>query len=286
MTAEKNPYNGKSSICPQFGKYTMAVSGTDNAPLEPVGFGYATISVTKAGKAKLIGSLADGTRFIQSAALSSAGTIPLYAGLYKGQGSYSGWLQFNETTGTTPNSTTTWIKPALPKEKYYPAGFTNQLTARTSVYAAPTKGNRIVDLANALLLLNGGDLTTNLEITLALDSKNHVTSSASNKLSLVFALSNGTFKGKSIDPASGKPISPSPASCCNQSIRPLVPSKLPRNMGRFSWFQCSPTPSFSKPPAVNSPAKFILIRPRTLPLGLVRFDHFNGVSNHFPQLRL
>jgi hypothetical protein len=206
LVAEKNPFDGKSKVSPQAGRYTMVIPGKESASAEPSGAGYATISVSKAGRAKVIAVLADGTKVTQSGSLSVEGALPFYAGLYRGQGSLGGWLNVSSEFGGKTGGMLNWNRPAAATGKYYASGFTNQPVARVSFYEPPPKGNAILSFSDGDVLLDGGNLNGLIQNTVHLDSNNHVKSTGSNKVSLAFTLSTGAFKGKALDPATAKPI--------------------------------------------------------------------------------
>src|SRR6185312_9959617 len=84
------------------------------------GDSYATVSVASTGKLKLTGSLADSTKFSQSAVASANGQWPLYVSLYAGQGQLLGWLTF--ANGGVAGDVN-WIKNAIATARFFPAGF-------------------------------------------------------------------------------------------------------------------------------------------------------------------
>ncbi len=83
---------------------------TTNDIVSAPGHGFASLSVSKLGQAKIRGSLADGTKFNQSTTISTTGEIPLFVSLYRGQGLLIGWLSVtqNEVSGSPIN----WKRPA------------------------------------------------------------------------------------------------------------------------------------------------------------------------------
>src|SRR5258706_49587 len=83
--------------CPYAGKYTFIIPG-DTTGSPSVGDGYATVTVNSRGSVSVAGSLADGTRFTQSATVSGNGQWPLYVALYSRGSSILGWLTFANTT--------------------------------------------------------------------------------------------------------------------------------------------------------------------------------------------
>ena len=73
------------------GQYTLVIPGSDD-DAEPGGNGFGTLTVSKTGGVTFSGVLGDGTKVVESAALSSEGQWPLYVPLYQNQGLLIGCL--------------------------------------------------------------------------------------------------------------------------------------------------------------------------------------------------
>src|SRR5207302_1994891 len=137
-------FNAKLNPAPQIGHYTVVLAANANFPGSqyPQGDGFALIAIGADGSARVAGRTGDGTPFSQLSMVSQNGTLPIYVPLYGSQGSISGALNFENTTGGDLDGTLNWTKPARPKDTFYPAGFTMPVPAVGSLYAAPASGVR------------------------------------------------------------------------------------------------------------------------------------------------
>ena len=135
-TAKKNPVPPLMNVTPAtlVGHYTvhfaaLAAPNNGHAAAEyPQGDGVGLLTVTTAGTARLAGTLADGTAFTYSNALSKANHWPFYVAVSGGKGSISGDVTF---AANVPLKTDLdgrglhWFKPANAAAKLYPAGWAN-----------------------------------------------------------------------------------------------------------------------------------------------------------------
>jgi len=167
----------------------------------PEGDGWGTLRVTSGGLGVLSGALAEGARLTLSVPVSKNGAWPLYAPLYYRQGSLLGWVQFDTNAPSDDlRGLVDWSKPAIPAARFYPAGFTNQMTLTGSRYVAPvTATNRVLDLTNGVLVLSGGNLSQVWTNDIVLGANNHVTNASPNRLSVSLSLGSGRFKGTFLD---------------------------------------------------------------------------------------
>jgi hypothetical protein len=196
-------FDGRSNIAPQVGQYTMVIPDQST----PDGNSYGTVTVDKAGRVRFSGSLADATRISQSASVSKNGQWPLFIPLYQGQGLIFSWVTFADSGTTDFSGDVSWIRPSLPRAKLYPEGFTAQAAISGSRYFRPARGESILNLAEATLALDGGNLDQPISDPVALDSNNRVTNLGTDKLSLSFSTSSGLFSGRVVDPNTSKSIS-------------------------------------------------------------------------------
>ncbi len=205
LAGDRYVFNGVTNIPPQTGRYAMMIPGNADSAASPGGTSYGTIAVDTAGRIHLAGALADGTRISQTVPVSHYGQWPLYVPLYGGQGSVFSWLTFaTNAPGPDLSGNLTWIKPAIANARYYPGGFTNNAPAMGSRYSTPGGGTNVLGLTNAEVVLLGGNLAQSITNLITVDANSHVTSS--NKLSLAFSLSTGSFSGTTVDPTTLKPI--------------------------------------------------------------------------------
>ena len=122
----------------------------------------------------------------------------MYAGLYGGKGSVWGWLLFttNHALPDLMGGDASWIKQAQPAAKYYPLGFTNDLTTQGSLYLRPSNATtRVIDLPNGIVSFVGGNLSAPFANFVVLTSKSVVVNQSTNKLTMSIGLANGTFSG-------------------------------------------------------------------------------------------
>jgi hypothetical protein len=200
-----NSFNTKTNPAPEAGNYTILLPGTSGDANQPAGSGYATMRVQANGSASIQGELADGTKFNDSANLTSDGAFPLYVPVYSGKGCVVGWLNFENGGSDGLNGTVSWLKPDGIRSKSYPGGFSEQLSAMGSPYHSVKNAGDLLGNSNATLTFSGNNIDTfSNEITL--DSGNHVTNLSSNRLHLSFTLSSGKFSGSVVPPTGGKAI--------------------------------------------------------------------------------
>lgn len=194
-------YNGKSSLSPDFGQYTMIIPGDFTATEDPGGDGYGTITVSKNGQLRFAGALADGTKVTQASAVSKRGEWPFYNSVYRGGGAIWGWVLLNQTADEPLNGDVTWVRPEM-SGSYYPAGFAIVSSTWGSYYAKPPKGTKILNIDDGLIEFNGGNLLEGITNQVVVEINNRVTNLSANGLKMSFSTSNGLFSGKVQHPVS------------------------------------------------------------------------------------
>lgn len=149
--AQRPAYDGKQRIAPQSGNYTLALEPVISAAL-PQGYGYGTVSISKAGAVRLTARLPDKTAITMSPMLDAAGTWPVHAALYAKKGWLSGSVLHGDGTNTPEISgTLAWVKPAT-VGSYLPAAWSTTLTLIGSRFEKPAAGQRLIGELN-----NSGD---------------------------------------------------------------------------------------------------------------------------------
>jgi hypothetical protein len=191
-------------ITPAFaGNYTLVIPGYDANPSLPAGDGFGMLKVNSAGRVKFVGTLADGTKVSQSAPVSGTGLWPLYLPLYSGNGSLMSWLAFASSPTNDLSGRLIWLKQAGSKSKYYLGGFACECDAFGSTYL---RTDPILNLPAASLTFCGGGLASDITNSITIGPRNKV-GTPGKQLNLSFSASTGTFKGRFLDPATGKPLS-------------------------------------------------------------------------------
>jgi uncharacterized repeat protein (TIGR03803 family) len=192
--------------CPWAGQYTFVLEPVDNSdPTVPQGFGYGTLTVSTTGSGQMRGVLGDGTKIKGRVPVSGYGTWPLYASLYRNQGSCLGLVTF--ATNATLSATVDWFKPSAPTDRDYPDGFTTAPTLAGAIYVSPKAGGPSI-AASGQLTLGGGNLESNLVKSVVIDANGNVTVSPADtdQLTLRINPATGQFNGGFLNPAVGKTV--------------------------------------------------------------------------------
>lgn len=202
----------------------------------PQGYGYGTVSVTKAGLVTFTTLLADGTAsFTASSTISQPvttgdpedlhdGVVALFAPLYNKLGFLSGFIKLDDLAADSDlfAADLKWLRPAITTSHYYPAGWPDVLnvglkaakfvsltgTASKSVLKAPdSPGGDLLgedieealdDSGNAELTFGDGQLTESLSKLAFLSTTDLVTKVPDNDptFTLVPVHATGVFSGK------------------------------------------------------------------------------------------
>jgi hypothetical protein len=205
LSGDRAVFNSRTNRAPYAGKYTVRIPGQDNDPSVPMGDGFGTVRVDDSGRVSFVGALADGTRVSQGVPLSKHGFWPLYVSLYSGKGSVISWLAITNRATDDLNGTLSWIKPVDVRARYYPGGFTNQSAVVGSFYIPPLGvTNHVLNLTNAEVAFSGGNLIADFTNSVALGPNSRVINLSSNRLTMSFSLSTGTFRGSAMDRSTGR----------------------------------------------------------------------------------
>ena len=194
LSASRSSLDGKTTLAAKSGVFDLIFTPDTISADRPAGTSYAVITIDKSGHARISGSLADGTKVIVSSRLSATGEIPMFNPLYAGGGSLLGWLSVTNSATNDVSGSVTWNKPASPKAKLYPAGFTSTTTVSGSAYLRPHRGVNILSLSNAEADFTGGNLAADLSIPVTLGANNRV-NDPSRSLKLTFSTGTGMFRG-------------------------------------------------------------------------------------------
>ena len=201
LTARRPVFNAHNPA-PFAGSYTVVIPGITGSQTAPQGFGFGTLKVDSTGKAKFVGSLADGTAVTQSVPISQDGDWPLFGSLYRGLGLL--WAPMSIDTSRASDDihgSLSWIKAAQ-SAKYYPDGFDVEVTGIGSLYQKPAAGTRIVDPSDATVSFDGGNLNSPFDNSITIDTNNKVANQSGNKLTMTFTTATGLLKGTATSPDS------------------------------------------------------------------------------------
>jgi len=185
------------------GSYTVAIPGLVGDAQVPAGDGYGTLHVATDGLVTLNGTLADGTKFMQSAYVTDDGDWPVYVSLYAGKGAIVSWLSFANLANTDVSGDFVWLKQAGASASSYPAGFVSQTKALGALYTAPATSSKAVNLSSAVVSFSGGELPANFVNSVSVNVGSQVVNLSPNALTLSITTSSGTFSGQVKDPSDG-----------------------------------------------------------------------------------
>jgi hypothetical protein len=202
LMGDRAVYNSRTNTAPYVGAYTLIIPGQDEPGLGPQGTGFATVRVDGNGLARFVGMLADGTKISQRVYLSQSGQWPFYVPLYRGQGSVLSWLTVTNRLPDDISGLLSWIKPSVPGSKYS-AGFTNEAFVAGSMYIQPTSGSRVLNLSDAHLIVDRGNLPIPITNSIVLTEQNKILNLSENPCSITISVKSGLFVGHVVDPSTG-----------------------------------------------------------------------------------
>lgn len=208
LAANRLIYNARTNPAPGAGKYTILIPANTDEPNSPQGNGFGSLKVDASGKTRVMGSLADGTRFTQGAGISKETNWPFYVTLYRQSGSASGTIRFRDQPGVSDfDGPINWFRPANAAAKTFANGFSTQNELLGSTYG-PTAPVLAVPPAveNVVVNLGEGDLESDLQKTATLETNNRfvVLDSDDEKLRISVSATSGTLNGSFIHPVTGR----------------------------------------------------------------------------------
>lgn len=199
-------YHAKTNPALTAGRYVLSFPGSEDPTNQPAGHGWGILTVSTAGKLKLKGALADNTKLTDGSSIGEAGLWPFYVPFPRNGGSLIGWIAFTNQGSLDAAGHLAWIKKTRPAgERYYPAGFTNELSAVGTRFVPPGKGTNLFTWTNGIAIAAYGNLTDSHVDPFQLGSGNRVTWLGTNFTTLTLNAKDGRFKGKFIHSATGKP---------------------------------------------------------------------------------
>jgi hypothetical protein len=185
--------------CGSAGYYTMSLP--HNSEMGPRGDGYASITVSPLGAARLAGALADGTPWSATGSLDNESGLVIYTALYKGTGSISGRLGFTLQRGARADGQFVWC---LPKTKTTEA-ISVVIDANALLYEAPVSGRSALDFIRARLDLVEGGLESPIEKfgTLGADNRFVLEAPGAENVQLSIDPATGLVSGTFVHPRYG-----------------------------------------------------------------------------------
>jgi hypothetical protein len=218
LAGDRVVFDARTHPAPWTGAYTLVLPSQDD-PASPAGDGFGAVRLAASGVVSFTGTLGDGTRITQSASVSKNGWWPFYCAPYSGRGLVVSWLTFAGEPGDELAGEAAWIRPADARARFYPLGFTNQCPVLASRYVAPASPtDRVIGLTNGSVTFSGGGLASDFTNSILLGANNRVTNLSSNRLSLSFSSSSGTFRGTVTEPATRKSRSFAGAVLQNRAV--------------------------------------------------------------------
>jgi hypothetical protein len=190
-TAQFSGKRGATSSVP--GRFTLLIPRSEISDMAPQGFGFATMTRSANGKLLVRGTLADGTIFSQSTAVSPTGSWPLFASLYRGEGLLLCAMQFPiDPNNDIYGEPITWLKTTNAPNKFYTNGF---------ALAGPVVGSTYVHLQGigwmaGMLERGEGNLTVPRTNQVAIGNNNSFTIISPDNATLSLnpsGLLNGSF---------------------------------------------------------------------------------------------
>jgi uncharacterized repeat protein (TIGR02543 family) len=207
VLADRAVFDATTRPAPQAGTYTLLIPGTPGAAQTPAGDGFVAVKVGAGGQLRFKGILADGTRVTQRTAISKAGEWPLYVSLFAGEGSILGWLTFTDRPDDDINGWLSWSRLPQPSGRHYPAGFAVLTQATGSRFTPAVPGASLVGFSSGQISLTDGNLTQNLTRQFTTTEDHPLKYSDGHGLVFSLSPSSGLFKGRAVDPATGRWIS-------------------------------------------------------------------------------
>lgn len=197
------------------GKFTsLLIPGATWTVADPTGHGAGTVNITTSGRVRLLGFLPDGSRYAWGGRLADSGFVYLWKDLYRrnNRGHLAGRFQIRQQPGVSDfDGFLEWHKPADPRDKYFPDGFSLEGIFLGSKYAFYRRHRMLLDVAdgnpNCTLTLEPSDADA-----LTADADWRVRGNVIRSEELGRALSlrgnarNGFVNGIYRDPETGEPI--------------------------------------------------------------------------------
>src|SRR4029077_3742004 len=111
FAAYRNSFSSKANPATNNGTYNIALPNSLPSASGPVGDGFASLTVSTAGRVSGKGTLADGSPVKLTTGQGPGGQVPVYVSLYGGHASLFGWITATSTALESGADMLWWIKP-------------------------------------------------------------------------------------------------------------------------------------------------------------------------------
>ena len=201
--------DGRDTV-PENGRYTVALLPDGANPADPQGYGFATMTVSKRGEARVAGTLADGAKFSFGRVVTNDGVLPVYIPLYDRLGWLFGSVTFRDNPAVSDaDAILRWSKPARPADPHFPAGFAIDVPLRAARFSctkdAPVLPGLVQSAGHATLsFIGGGEEVAEAPDQLLLFSPSNqpvVFPPNEPKVSVTFRTRTGHWSGRFTTPA-------------------------------------------------------------------------------------
>lgn len=207
------PYNGKTSIAPQVGSYTILCEGMGGGSVAAPAV--MTSVVLGDGSVRFIGRTADDQAFTSSSRIGQSdpdgliarGECAFLVPLYGKTGNFYGTCDFGLGSQYPGASTSLgWLKPWRAKDALYPALPFQNIACQAVRFTPPTAGQTVIPITDGSVRFIGSNSTLDgTSNTLLLGEQNKITVTTPNnpnKCSLTLDSKTGWFSGKITPPGS------------------------------------------------------------------------------------
>jgi hypothetical protein len=202
------PYDGRKSVAPQAGRYTVVCEGAGGVTVPAVMNG----AVLSDGSVRFVGQTADGTGVSLGGSVGFGGMFDFATSLYGKGGNFYGTFDLGlgpQQPGT--ECTQWWLKPWRAKDEIYPALPLQQCLATVHRFVPPARGEPITGGFGASLgdgsvrFLGGGTVADGTSNTIFFGERYQVSFPGDNpfKCSVKVNPKTGIFTGK-LTPAGGE----------------------------------------------------------------------------------
>jgi hypothetical protein len=197
INGEATTFIARTREASQKGRYTVALQPDGSPTAASQGLGFATLTVSNLGVARLSGTVSDGSRFSYSARLSDQGTLPVFIPLYNKLGSLFGTASFRDVPNVSDaDGSIRWFKPGVAQ----PVATLGLLAARYAYTRnVPVLSGFASSGGNARVSFRNGGLAPDItDRPVRVSATNAVTVLPPNleRTTLVIVPSSGTFTGQ------------------------------------------------------------------------------------------